>query len=283
MLRQKESGVLSGSEYFFNTIAPQKQNLFYSVIKCGHYFCDKPYCIERDYLDSLLLIYVAKGSLKLRYRGQTHTAASGDILLFDCAMPHRYYTEEFTEFYWIHCSGSNILELYSYLTRENGSVLYQSPYTEQASQQIRTLLRQFSTNQPIQDSEQSRLLYNVFCFLMSSENTENTLLENSPTQQAVQFIQAHLNEDLSLKRLSDEVHISPSHLIRLFRSNLHYSPHEYIVRMRMNRAKYLLKSTDKPIKFIASEVGYSTESSFTGAFTEKIGISPRKFRSLPLE
>ena len=52
--------------------------------------------------------------------------------------------------------------------------------------------------------------------------------------------------------------------------------------MRMDRAKYLLKSTDLPIKAIGAEVGYRTEASFTGAFTDKIGVSPRKFRELPL-
>ena len=78
------------------------------------------------------------------------------------------------------------------------------------------------------------------------------------------------------------MHLSPSHLIRLFRAELHHSPHEYIVLLRMDRAKYLLKTTSLPIKAIAVEVGYGNESSFTGAFTERIGISPRRFRELPL-
>ena len=283
MLRQNESGVLSGSEYFFNTVTPQKLNLFYSVSLCGHYFCDENYCIARDYLDTLILILVERGTLQLRYRDKAYTASAGSILLFDCAVPHRYYVENYAEFYWIHFSGVNSLELYHYLTRENGGVLYHTPNIEQAALQLRQLVRQFSTDQLIQDSEQSRLLYNALCYLMSSNDAQAAIAENSPTQQAIQYIQSHLGQDLSLKRLSEVVHLSPSHLIRLFRAELHYSPHEYIVRKRMDRAKYLLKSTDMPIKVIASEVGYGTESSFTGAFTEKIGVSPRKFRELPLE
>lgn len=69
-----------------------------------------------------------------------------------------------------------------------------------------------------------------------------------PVQQAVSYIQLHLGEDLRLKQLAKQVHLSPSHLIRLFRARLHYSPHEFIICMRMDRAKYLLKSTDLPIK-----------------------------------
>lgn len=283
MLRQNEPGVLPGSEYFFNTVTTQKLSLFYSVSLCGHYFCDEKYCIERNCLDTMLLILVEKGTLKLHYHDKNYTASAGDILLFDCAAPHRYYTDTYAEFYWIHFSGVNSIELYHYLTRENGSVLYHALGIEKAASQIRNLVRQFSTNQLIRDSEHSRLLYNTFCYLITNSSTEKSLPENSPTQQAVQYIQSHLGQDLSLKRLSEEVHLSPSHLIRLFRSNLHYSPHEYIIRKRMDRAKYLLKSTDMPIKAIASEVGYGTESSFTGAFTEKIGVSPRKFRELPLE
>ena len=78
------------------------------------------------------------------------------------------------------------------------------------------------------------------------------------------------------------MYLSPSHLIRLFREETRHSPHEYIILMRMDRAKYVLKTTTIPIKTIAYEVGYRSESSFSGAFTERIGISPRKFRELPL-
>ena len=105
---------------------------------------------------------------------------------------------------------------------------------------------------------------------------------DTPARQTAKFIESHLNEDLSLQRLSQIVNLSPSHLIRLFQQEFQHSPHEYVILARMNHAKYLLKTTSKPIKAIAREVGYRTESSFTNAFTEKVGISPRRFREVPL-
>ena len=51
MLRQNEAGVLSGSEFFFNTIDSHISNLFYYTSLCGHYYCDDQYIIDRQYYD----------------------------------------------------------------------------------------------------------------------------------------------------------------------------------------------------------------------------------------
>ncbi len=282
MLRQNEAGVLSGSEFFFNTIAPHISNLFYYISLCGHYYCDNQYVIDRQYYDSLLLILVEKGAMKFTYHEKEFSAGTGDIVLIDCAYPQRYTADPYAEFYWMHFAGANSFELYTHLTRMHNGPLFRMPNTKKAAAQVRALIRQFATEQIISDAEQSRLIYNSLCYLIPSSRDTGNLLENTPIQQAVQYIHGHLDGDLSLKRLAAEVHLSPSHLIRLFRAELHYSPHEYIIRCRMDRAKYLLKTTNLPIKIIATEVGYGTETSFTGAFTEKIGISPRKFRDMPL-
>lgn len=99
MLRQKEFGVLSGSEYFFGTLAMQKQALFYSVHMCGHYYCDKRYRIDRQGLDCLMLMLVENGTMELQFHEKTITAHSGDILLFDGNDYHAYHTPEYVEFY----------------------------------------------------------------------------------------------------------------------------------------------------------------------------------------
>ncbi len=283
MLKQNENGVLSGSEIFYNTTDQAIQQLFYYTDICGHYYCDERYLIRRQNFNSFLLLLVETGSMYARYRDTELTAHTGDIIFIDCMQPHYYAAKELMEFYWLHIGGANCYELFSYLTRQNGGVLYRADSCTLAAAAIRQLVRQFTTEQPVSQIEQSRQVYNILCYLMPAARQELALQEDSPIQQAVKYIQSHLGDDLSLKRLSAEVHLSSSHLIRLFRAELQRSPHEYIVLSRLNRAKYLLKTTDMPIKAIAAAVGYGNESSFTGAFTEKIGISPRQFRSMPLE
>jgi len=281
MYPYRESGVLPGSEIYFNTIGTHTRELFLYINCCGHYFCEYGYRVRRESMDSLLLILVEKGELRLDYQGIHYTIPQGDILLLDGSLPQYYDTAEYAEFFWMHFAGLNCFELCAYLTRTHGSVVYHSA---KVSALVHELVSQFATNQRINESEHSRLLYSILCYLVSAAapNNEAEYAEKNAVQQVVKYIQTHLAENLSLKRIAAEVHLSQSHLIRLFRAELHYSPHEYIVLMRMDRAKYLLKSTDFPIKMIASEVGYGSESSFIGAFTDKVGISPRKFRELPL-
>lgn len=282
MLSPKETGVLPGSRLYWGTTKASTQKLFYYINHCGHYFCERGYKIRRNYMENLLLMLIEKGSMHIDYRDQSYTAQAGDIVLMDCTFPQYYGTCDYVEFYWLHVAGCNAFELCNHLTRMHGSILHHTAPSDPAAALIRSLLSQFSTNQAVGDAEQSRILYNILCRLIAGAQSTPLSETKEPVQKAVALIQRHLGEDLSLKRLSAAVHLSTSQLIRLFRAEMQHSPHEYIVLMRIDRAKHLLKTTSLPIKSIAAEIGYKTESSFTAAFTDRVGLSPRRFRELPL-
>ena len=281
MLCQNETGVMSGSEIFFDTVEAQTARLFYYIACCGHYYCEYGYQINRSYMDCLLLMMIENGTMHLEYCGKQYTIQPGSLVLLDGTLPQQYSAPEYVEFYWLHLSGANSMELCEHLTRMQGGVVYNVAENPEVARTVRLLVSQFATGQTVSGVEQSRLLYNILCGLMP-QTSPDIPGNMSPVQRAIQYIQANLGGDLSLKRIAKEVHMSPPHLSRLFRTELHHSPHEYIIQMRMNRAKHLLKTTTQPIKVIAVDVGYGSEASFIGAFTERIGISPRKFRELPL-
>lgn len=281
MLCQNETGVLPGSEIFFNTVGAATRRLFYYVNCCGRYYCETGYKIRQRRMDSLLFLLIEQGAMRVEYQNQKYTAHAGDLVLLDGNQPQSYDTPDYAEFYWMHAAGLNSFDLCSHLTSAHGTIVHSGTRAERAAPLFRFLVSQYTNNQPVQDAEHSRLLHSMLCYLMPDAQTAAPRGEG-PVHEACHFIQAHLDEPLSLQRLADEVHFSPAHLIRLFRAQTQHSPHEYIVLLRMDRAKYLLKTTDLPIKAIAAAVGYRTESSFTTAFTEKIGVSPRRFRQIPL-
>lgn len=98
-------------------------------------------------------------------------------------------------------------------------------------------------------------------------------------RRAVEFMQTHLEQELSLKDIAAASYLSPYHFARLFKKLTGATPHSYLASLRTASAKLLLAETDLPISGIAARVGYATPSHFTKAFRQITGLTPRAFRA----
>jgi transcriptional regulator GlxA family with amidase domain len=96
--------------------------------------------------------------------------------------------------------------------------------------------------------------------------------------QVIDFINAHLSEDLSLAAIAREVNISLYHFVRLFKASTGLTPHQYLMQQRIARAMQLLRHTDLPIAQVAIDCGFANQSHFARYFRRFIGVSPRQFR-----
>jgi len=96
---------------------------------------------------------------------------------------------------------------------------------------------------------------------------------------AVQFIKENVHKDISFHDIAAHLKMSAYHFARMFRHSTGESPHQYIVRCRVNRAKHLLAETRLPITEVAFEAGYKTQSHFTTSFGRLVGVSPAAFRA----
>lgn len=94
------------------------------------------------------------------------------------------------------------------------------------------------------------------------------------------FIEAHLDEDLTLESLSAAPYMSPFRFARAFRKATGHSPRQYVIARRIERAKELLRSTNFEIVDIANRVGFATQSHFTTIFGRRCGTTPRRYREI---
>ncbi len=94
------------------------------------------------------------------------------------------------------------------------------------------------------------------------------------------FIYCNKNfcEDVSLDKISCELNISKTHIMRLFRERFHTSFRAYINQLRIDKAKKLLRTTDLSVTEVSISVGYNTIRSFNRAFNELCHTSPREYR-----
>lgn len=97
-------------------------------------------------------------------------------------------------------------------------------------------------------------------------------------KKALEFIKEHLDEDLSLQDIAEEVGMSPYHFARGLKNEIGLAPHQYIIEQRIIKAKELLTGTNLPIVEIALQVGYNTQSHFTAVFHRHTGVTPKNYR-----
>jgi len=97
-------------------------------------------------------------------------------------------------------------------------------------------------------------------------------------ERARRLIELRLSEPLTVAAIADEVSLSQSQLTRLFRNEVGSSPRQYLLSRRVERARYLLIHTTRPIKAIAREVGIGDLHQFNKTLRRTINIAPRELR-----
>jgi AraC family transcriptional regulator len=103
-------------------------------------------------------------------------------------------------------------------------------------------------------------------------------LTRRQVQRVADFILAHLNQDLSLDALAQQAGFSAYHFARLFRQTTGESPHQLVMRLRVERAQQLLRTTDAPIAHIAVACGFANQSHLSRIFVRQVGRTPRAYR-----
>ncbi|HSJ95432.1 MAG TPA: AraC family transcriptional regulator [Myxococcota bacterium] len=97
-------------------------------------------------------------------------------------------------------------------------------------------------------------------------------------QRVLSVIDERLAEPVQVRELAEAINMSPFHFARMFKLATGHTPHAYITRQRMEKAKRLLVSSDLPLLEVAAHVGYQTQAHFTGVFHRQVGLTPRTYR-----
>ncbi|MEC0234947.1 Ada metal-binding domain-containing protein [Paenibacillus kribbensis] len=102
-------------------------------------------------------------------------------------------------------------------------------------------------------------------------------------QNAVAFLVNHYKERLVLQDIADHVGVSPFYLERIFKQETAETPRTYLEKIRVDKAAYLLKSTDLTNLEICYETGFQSPSNFYKVFRGLTQCSPSEYRKLNKE
>jgi AraC family transcriptional regulator len=87
-------------------------------------------------------------------------------------------------------------------------------------------------------------------------------------------IEAALDARLTVETLAHGVGLSPAHFARAFKESLGRPPHQYLLALRLERARRLLETTNASLSEIAQRAGFADQAHFTRLFKRAFGVTP---------
>ena len=97
-------------------------------------------------------------------------------------------------------------------------------------------------------------------------------------ERATDYINDNLSQKLTLTEIAEAAHMSPHHFARSFKKDTGLSPHRYVIRQRVERAKALLAHTDLTVFEVARAVGFANHSHLSSHVRRHLGVSPGALR-----
>src|SRR5579863_8206092 len=93
-----------------------------------------------------------------------------------------------------------------------------------------------------------------------------------------ELVNAKLEDELSLDEMAQSVGLSTAHFARMFRKSTGETPHQFVLRQRLERAKAMLRTPDARVLDVAVACGFKTQQHFAQAFRDFWGITPTEYR-----
>ncbi|MDB5084948.1 MAG: hypothetical protein JWN30_1834 [Bacilli bacterium] len=145
---------------------------------------------------------------------------------------------------------------------------------------FKKLIHYYQTKQITSLLRMKSLLTECICFYIENAGVQNIRFESSAAEKVnvvLKYIEQHLSKEIKIEELAKLVHLHPNYFIRFFKSALGSSPILYINKLKIEKAKHLILSSDKSVAQIADSIGLQPHY-FSRLFKEMTGFSPSDFR-----
>ena len=277
--------ITTKSTWLTVTAAPSIRNSFVYVQELGDFYCHKDYFTRRKNLPSFLIKLTLSGQGTLEYNNSSYSVKPGTLFWIDCTKPQYYYTSKDADHWhilWVHFYGPTAHSYYeSFMEQNAGSPLIFSDIPAKFSDILEKLIRLYgSHSNSLQDDIYASSLLTqlmVDCIRCTQKRKSDKSTRRDYFSSIQSYIDENFQEDLNLDRLAQSFSINKYYLQKQFKKKTGLSPNEYLTRVRLEKAKNLLRTTNETMTQIAQEVGY-TASYFDNVFKKYESVTPHIYR-----
>lgn len=115
-------------------------------------------------------------------------------------------------------------------------------------------------------------------FIIEENTTSGNLIVRYNIKEILEYIQTNLKESISIDTLAGMACLSNDHFSKVFKSIISISPNEYIITKRIEKAQFLLLTSDMPLKDIFEESGFNSMAHFSRIFKKYTSKTPLEYR-----
>lgn len=193
---------------------------------------------------------------------------------------HSYRAKDGLRFHYFHLTGPGSTGYTELIYQFNSEPLLRQAQTGILNNIFSNLLNLAKAQTSTQNEHRiSVYLHMILCELVENCSNVNTTASAS-IEQAIQYMGEHLDQNISLDELAENINLSKFYFNRYFKKQMGMTPHQYFVNMRLQRAKKLLVTTHSSIEEVAEVCGFDNASNFIRLFKKKTGMTPTAFRRI---
>lgn len=260
------------------------QNLFHvESFMIFHYGFDS--FTERQNFHSFLIMYTYFGQGILTYQGKNYTLKEGDGAFINCMDYHLYKADRMQ---WdtavLHLNGP-LLAAFHAQYMQNGSPVFHEETNGSFQKILEHLLKLYSIPHLYRDWQASTCIDNMLNHLLLLTAPEEKGKINTPEyiRYLIKYMENNYTQKLTLDYLAEFACMNKYYLSKEFKKYTGFSPNDYLISLRINRAKQLLEGSSLPASKIAHEAGIHDINNFTNLFKKKTGMTPIQYRTTAQE
>ena len=271
------------SNWKIHTPSAQSMRLPFYLLEYGHFIAFDGYYTQRENSPQFLLFCTLNGEGTLNYNGIEYKLVKDSVAIINCNPLHAYSTTpgKTWDFLWFHFNGCTANEFYN-MYNDEGS-LYIGQIASNEINTIFSIVAMEPDTNLFNDLEQNDLITQ----LMSSLIKNKLLKERASTSpnvtkkitSSILYMRENLSKKITLEDIASHVFTSKYYFIRSFKRQIGLSPYNYLLYLRINKAKELLASTDLPLDEIAQQSGFCDSKNLIYNFKKAVQLTPMQYRN----
>lgn len=256
-----------------------------SVTEIGHCKANGDFFLEREDGGYYTLVITVSGEGKLIYKTDSFSVSRKSAFLLDTNYYHRIETVgENWEFYYFDLKGP-AMENYTLLCEEMGTVVGIPEKQGELLLLVEQCVKLVKEKKHYRDIQLSLNVTEMITKLLMSniKDMEMSVSEKHQiAERAVEYITEHYDREIGVEEIAGYVSLSKYYFIKLFKNCIGVTPYEYLLHIRINAAKDLLRESDLTLEEIAIKAGFGDAVGFSRSFRRYVGLTPIAFRKAAL-